>query len=257
MLAFSSVGATGLSAAANTLPRPLQHQVSEFSRHFLPFDLPEPPGRPERAPLSSTPDVDGARAFSEVGQMSRSQPQRPEILVATGQGPGPVTGQSEHPSGDAQPEVHPRHDPGHAAGPGSQPTTAAAPKPDHPGAASPDKGAATGQDANGEPADTVKGQGQGQGQGQGKDQGASATERPPPTMPGATRTQGKDQGQTNEQGKGQDNGKADPAPSSHAPGPTSPAPTPTTPQPDPGPIVALPNPLPGGDLPGGSVLGGH
>ena len=46
VLALSGVGATGLSAAANTLPRPLQHQVSQFSHHYLPFDLPEPPGRP-------------------------------------------------------------------------------------------------------------------------------------------------------------------------------------------------------------------
>src|SRR4051812_48642294 len=43
VLALSGVGATGLSAAANTLPRPLQHSVSQFSQRYLPFGLPEPP----------------------------------------------------------------------------------------------------------------------------------------------------------------------------------------------------------------------
>ena len=42
VLALSGVGATGLSAAANTLPGPWQHHVSDFSRHYLPFDFPEP-----------------------------------------------------------------------------------------------------------------------------------------------------------------------------------------------------------------------
>ncbi len=45
VLALSGVGATGLSAAANTLPPPLQHRISQFSRHYLPFDLPEPSAR--------------------------------------------------------------------------------------------------------------------------------------------------------------------------------------------------------------------
>jgi hypothetical protein len=43
VLALSGVGATGLSAAANTLPGPWQHHVSDFSHHYLPFDFPEPP----------------------------------------------------------------------------------------------------------------------------------------------------------------------------------------------------------------------
>ncbi len=42
VLALSGVGATGLSAAANTLPSPWQHQVSDFSHRYLPFDFPEP-----------------------------------------------------------------------------------------------------------------------------------------------------------------------------------------------------------------------
>ena len=45
VLALSCVGATGLSAAANTLPSPFQQQVSEFSRRYLPFDFPQPAAR--------------------------------------------------------------------------------------------------------------------------------------------------------------------------------------------------------------------
>jgi hypothetical protein len=42
VLALSGVGATGLSAAANSLPDPWQHHVSDFSRHYLPFHFPQP-----------------------------------------------------------------------------------------------------------------------------------------------------------------------------------------------------------------------
>lgn len=53
LLALSGVGATGLSAAANTLPTPWQHHVSQFSQRYLPFDFPEPPTRlPGDRPLS-------------------------------------------------------------------------------------------------------------------------------------------------------------------------------------------------------------
>ena len=70
VLAVSSVGATGLSAAANSLPRVVQHHVSQFSRHYLPFDFPEPPkegeplgqGRMPRSPAVSLPPADDAYA---------------------------------------------------------------------------------------------------------------------------------------------------------------------------------------------------
>ena len=42
MAAAVSVTATGLAAAANTLPAPLQHRVSDFSERYLPFRFPEP-----------------------------------------------------------------------------------------------------------------------------------------------------------------------------------------------------------------------
>lgn len=56
VLALAGVGATGLSAAANTLPAPWQQNVSEFSHRYLPFDLPEPRLTPRsRQPLSGAP----------------------------------------------------------------------------------------------------------------------------------------------------------------------------------------------------------
>ncbi|GAB3663292.1 hypothetical protein GCM10027596_26240 [Nocardioides korecus] len=55
VLAAAGVGATGLSAAANTLPRPWQRQVADFSRIHLPFDFPEPPAGAGDRPLSSAP----------------------------------------------------------------------------------------------------------------------------------------------------------------------------------------------------------
>ncbi|ROR89785.1 hypothetical protein [Nocardioides aurantiacus] len=57
VLAVATVGATGLSAAANSLPAPLQRQVSELSRSYLPFDFPRPRGVLDRTPtLEDLPD---------------------------------------------------------------------------------------------------------------------------------------------------------------------------------------------------------
>ncbi len=86
VLAISGVGATGLSAAANTLPSPLQHQVSKFSQDFLPFKLPEPPPRSRHAPDAAqvpkpgsvvrrqvgSRDADGAAASRSLEQPRRS-----------------------------------------------------------------------------------------------------------------------------------------------------------------------------------------
>ena len=77
VLALASVGATGLSAAANTLPTPWQHQVSEFAHRYLPFDLPEPrlgPSR-QREPLSGagTPRTT-AGALVPSGPQARQAP---------------------------------------------------------------------------------------------------------------------------------------------------------------------------------------
>ena len=74
VLALSGVGATGLSAAANTLPRPLQHQVSQFSQNYLPFDLPEPPAPHRRS--QGLPELAPAPTGERGGATSRSTPGR-------------------------------------------------------------------------------------------------------------------------------------------------------------------------------------
>ena len=89
VLALSGVGATGLSAAANTLPRPLQHQVSQFSRDYLPFDLPEPPARHHRS--QGLPALAPAPVGERGGATSRSIPGRdPQAPAAIA--PGAPTG---------------------------------------------------------------------------------------------------------------------------------------------------------------------
>ena len=83
VLAVSSVGATGLSAAANSLPSAVQHHVSQFSQHYLPFDFPEPPeqtdqplgeGRFALAPESSLPHGDDERSSAAGGVVGIEPP---------------------------------------------------------------------------------------------------------------------------------------------------------------------------------------
>ena len=78
VLALSGVGATGLSAAANTLPRPLQHQVSQFSQNYLPFDLPEPPAPHRRSQglPALTPAPTGERGGADLA-VDPGPPARP------------------------------------------------------------------------------------------------------------------------------------------------------------------------------------
>ena len=84
VLAVSGVGATGLSAAANTLPRPIQHRVHEFSKHYLPFDLPEPP--PPGQPLGADvlPPVPSAEPRPGDPGASRSAQQRAGVPTRSG-----------------------------------------------------------------------------------------------------------------------------------------------------------------------------
>jgi hypothetical protein len=75
VLALSGVGATGLSAAANTLPSPLQHQVSQFSQNFLPFNLPEPEPRHSRhAPDAAQAPKSGSLSRNQVESRDAGEP---------------------------------------------------------------------------------------------------------------------------------------------------------------------------------------
>ena len=82
VIALSSVGATGLSAAANTLPRPFQHEVAEFSRDYLPFDLPEPP--PPGQPFGAELPQALRRATAARSGHGRSRSRRTPVATPTG-----------------------------------------------------------------------------------------------------------------------------------------------------------------------------
>jgi hypothetical protein len=80
VLTVAGVGATGLSAAANTLPHPWQRGVSHFAHHYLPFDLPTPPPAapgdstrvPRLTPLARTVDHPARHRAQEAHEPSRS-----------------------------------------------------------------------------------------------------------------------------------------------------------------------------------------
>lgn len=92
VLALTGVGATGLSAAANSLPAPLQHRVSEFSRSYLPFDFPEPLrlDEPEAAtPWVRRPAEEGRPPDREPARVSRAA-QHPPVGSRPADGPVPL-----------------------------------------------------------------------------------------------------------------------------------------------------------------------
>jgi hypothetical protein len=47
----AAVSTTGIAAANNKLPEPVQREIAEFSRHYLPFEFPAPQRQaPQQAP---------------------------------------------------------------------------------------------------------------------------------------------------------------------------------------------------------------
>jgi hypothetical protein len=235
VLALSGVGATGLSAAANTLPRPLQHGVSQFSHHYLPVRLPEPPPVHERSDglPALAPDTPAATTTGRQDPASRSVTGRPDTPAV----PAPIdpsgharpTPAAQEPSW-AQPSAAPSYAPESAGpSPAAQPAASGSSTPaDRPrGGPGPgnDNGHDNGNDnGNGNGHDPEKGHGPGNGNGNGNGNGGQA-------------------GKPGKPGKG---GGPAPAP---APGPAAPAPQ--VPQPDPPtPTLPLPAPLPGVNLPG-------
>jgi hypothetical protein len=234
VLALTGVGATGLSAAANTLPRPLQHKVSQFSQHYLPFDLPEPPParpRSQSLPLLPAPGVDPSAGHGE-DSASRSIPSNDRPNAAP-----PLTSSTDHaqPSPAAQPSALPSAGPSYAAqsaGPGttSQPNMSGSPTPTD----RPRDGSTRGPDND--PGQDGKGKGH-------------QTAPPNPDQGGDT---GKDPGKGHDKGGKPSKpgpGGQNPVPAPSIPGPTLPQPDP---QPDPPvPTIPLPDPLP--DLPIGGT----
>ncbi len=84
VLALAGVGATGLSAAANTLPAPWQQHVSEFSHRYLPFDLPGPRPAPPRTrpPLSGAPQPRAAAKRLSPAPKQRHVPRADAAVTA-------------------------------------------------------------------------------------------------------------------------------------------------------------------------------
>ena len=223
VLALSGVGATGLSAAANTLPRPLQHQVSQFSQNYLPFDLPEPPaphrrsqGLPELAP-APTGERGGATSRSTPGRQSDPAAIAPPAPTAHAQ-PSPTAQATS--SSTAQPGAAPSYATESAGpSPSMQPFATTSPSP----SGRPHDGSGKGHPSpSPDPGQDDKGKGHGTAPGKGTDPGTGQGNKP-----------------------GQGNGGQSPTPSPSAPVPT----TPTVPAPQPDPplptVPLLPDPLPG------------
>jgi hypothetical protein len=237
VLALSGVGATGLSAAANTLPAALQHRVSQFSHSYLPFDLPEPPARHRHvsglAPLPTTTErQDDPTSRSTPGRDGLDDSGRPAITrpyAQPGVQPqGQAAGQATAAPGYAAQSVAPT--------PSAQPTASGSPSPsDHPGKGHPQKTSGPGTSNGPTPA-------------------AGSQSPSAPSNPGNGQGKGNGQDKNNDKGPSKGGGaQPDPAPAAPAPVP------PTAPEPDPSPpTLPLPSPLPDVDLPDlGGALGGN
>ncbi len=90
VLAISGVGATGLSAAANTLPSPWQSQVSDFSQHYLPFHFPQPRTRFAQGRGALGAEDDHTRTAGK----HRPAEERPAVSDGT-EGPRSLSGDRE------------------------------------------------------------------------------------------------------------------------------------------------------------------
>ncbi len=179
VLALAGVGATGLSAAANTLPRPWQHQMAHFSHRYLPFDLPEPAARhhPATPDGSGTPGGDAGRTVAEQPPDGRklTGPAAPthgtgwDRASRTLDGPGAADRErAEQPRSEQPPDGQAAPaDPAHPASTWTVPTATVTPKHDH--SAGPSDASAGPGNGDGH----AQGHAQGHGHGHGQDQRGS------------------------------------------------------------------------------------
>ena len=240
VIALSSIGATGLSAAANTLPRPLQHEVAEFSRDHLPFDLPEPPppGQPFGAELPLQPGVVeegliGPRPVPLTPDFTRGA-DRPGRFPSASPSAGPTAA-----TASSQPSFMPSPSPTYSSSPSGSPS------PDKPSESpgktpSPNQGGEDGNEPKRPPKDKNHGFGPSDGKehkpGKDKDKGNG---------PGPGNGPGDGGGQDEGGGQGEDN---DGGGLPELPPPLS--------LPDPPPPSPAPELLPGADLPTDASLPG-
>jgi hypothetical protein len=251
VLALSGVGATGLSAAANTLPRPIQHGVSTFSHHYLPFDLPEPPpARHAQLPLGATlPQGSSLLAGRADDDTSRSMPPRPGEPAAAQQAPRPPSDPSAAPAptSSAQPSLQPSLEPSTTSSPRPEPTPSSSaewsPSPSAGPSGSP--GGKPGHGPGGQPGKPGHG-GPGSGSGQQQPSPSPGQGAGQPPGQGSGDGSGQDPTQAPDPGPGQDPGAGGGSGDGQ---PTDPTPDPPT------PTIPLPSPLPGIDLPDINVIG--
>ena len=231
VLALSGVGATGLSAAANTLPRPLQHRVSEFSRDYLPFDLPEPPLSHRRAhglaPLAPLTPAD--RDHPTASRSSAGRAGDPDSV------PTPAAPAQHRSASAPRPSASPEASSTAAAEP--RPTSSAAPGAGDTHARPP--GSKTGHSPGpaGSPSDQEDGTDSGQGSGHDKGEHRGQHGGPDGGQDGDSGT-GQDKGPDKGPDKGQDqSGGAEPGSSPEGTAPAAPGlPLPVVPQPLPDPV---------------------
>ena len=248
VLALSGVTATGLSAAANTLPRPLQHGVSQFSQHYLPFDLPEPGPRPKEprsffgAPTTVGPTPLGGRADDPTSRSIQGREHDPMATYADKY-------LHASPSTSAQPYPSPGAAPSYSAygfagpSPSASPSVSGALSPS--GSPTPSDESNHGPSGRPTPTPTDRPTDKG-GNGTGKDKDKDKDKD-------GNKGGGKDQGAPDKDkgrpGPGQDEpGGGDDRAPGHGSDPGDDLPTAPAPLPDPpAPSIPLPDPLP--DLP--------
>jgi hypothetical protein len=252
VLALSGVSATGLSAAANTLPRPLQHGVSQFSRHYLPFDLPEPGPRPKEprsflgAPAPAGPTPLGERADDPASRSILGRDHDPAAAYADHAGEDP-------PSPAAQPYASPSAAPSYSAegfagpSPSAQPSVSGSPTP------SDDSAHGSSVRPTSTPASHPTDKGD---KGSGKDKGGKDPDQGAPGKGDSGKDDsGKDKGshgpdKGSKPGGGDDHGPghgSDPGGPADSPAPLPDPPVPTIPLPDPLPDLPLTPFLPGSE----------
>lgn len=239
VLALSGVSATGLSAAANTLPRPLQHGVSQFSRHYLPFDLPEPAPRSKEprsffgAPTPAGPTPLGERADDPASRSIQGRDHDPTVTPFD-------DGGQDQPSTSAQPYPSPSAALSYSGEGFAGPSASASPF----SSGSPTPSDDWNHGASGRPTPTPTGRPTDKDRGNGKDQGGKDQGGKDQDKSGPGEDKGHPgTGQGNKPGGGDDRGPGH----GSEPGEDGPDDSPAPPPELPVPTIPLPDPLP--DLP--------
>lgn len=165
-VAFGTVAAGGIAAAANELPPAAQSLVAELSERYLPFVLPHPDARraPQQDEPGSTPATEGTDPEPGAGTPGTTPGGAPSATETADPTPQPSTSASPAPSGLPTPGTA---EPTPSAGPTGIPEPSLAPSPGTDGATtdpqagesvvpSPSAGESTGSEAGPEASDPAE-----------------------------------------------------------------------------------------------------